>query len=206
MKYEKGMVWVLLSYYRTFYRPRIHYMEGAVNPKEAPAAIYIANHTSLNDAMFLVGSMRNEATILVARDWYEKKKFQWIMKQYECIACDRYGLDTAWLREAMATIKAGRSILIFPEGKTRKDGELNEFKSGFAMLAAMTGAPIICIGASGDYKFMHKTWFVIDKEMKLDRSKGINTEYFKEVCDQLQARVKELKTIAIEKQANKKNK
>lgn len=41
----------------------------------------------------------------------------------------------------------------FPEGKTSKDGNIGEFKSGFVMLSIMTGARIVPFVIDGKYKW-----------------------------------------------------
>lgn len=202
-KYGNILVRLLLWFYRTVYKPKVHYQDGAEEPLSAPPAIYIANHTSLNDAMFLVAAMGNDATILVAKDWYEKKQYNGIMKSYGCIPCDRYGLDTNWLRDGIRILKEGRSVLIFPEGKTRQDGQLNEFKSGFAMLAAMSGAPIVSVGLSGCYHFGRATHYVVDAPAQLDRSKGMQAEYLQAQCNEYQQRIAGLREIALGKTPEK---
>lgn len=66
---------------------------------------------------------------------------------------DRYGVDTGWLRNSKEAVKKGESIIIFPEGKTSKDGNIGEFKSGFVMLSIMTGARIVPFVIDGKYKW-----------------------------------------------------
>ena len=105
--------------------------------------IIIANHTSVIDPLILLTVIKGKKNIVVAKDWYEKKQFHWILSREKCIPCDRYNLDTEWIQLAKKNLAEGKSVIIFPEGKTRQDGELNEFKSGFAFLARYTGIPVL---------------------------------------------------------------
>lgn len=187
---------------RTVFRPCAHADADSENSTAASAAktpsVIIANHTSHKDALFLFSTIRDtDIAMLVARDWYDKPQFNWIMKRAGCIPCDRFGLDTAWLRDALSALKDGKSILIFPEGRTRNDGELNEFKSGFSMLASLSGAPVISIGLSGKYKPFCKTHYVVGAPETLDRTKSMNSEYLKEKSDEFRLTVSRLKKEAL---------
>lgn len=183
---------------RFVYRPCAHYEEDAATVPGEGAAVVIANHTNHKDAVFLMSALGKNTVSLVARDWYEKPKFKWIMKGAGCIPCDRNGLDTEWLREAVDAVKSGKSVLIFPEGRTRKDGELNEFKSGFAMLAALTGAPVISIGLSGQYKLFCRTHYTVGRPQNFDRRCSMKADYLREKSAELRSYVAELKRKSID--------
>ncbi len=167
--------------------------------KVGEPTIYIANHTSLNDPPFLLTLLKGKTSIVVAKDWYEKKNLNWIMRGEACIPCDRYSMDTEWTQKAKKYLQSGYSVIIFPEGKIRTDGELNEFKSGFAFLARYTGVPVIPIGISGIYKFGRKTKTEIGNAEKITRTPGIpssqdlaqKSEYFREIVINLKKKTLE---------------
>ena len=79
-------------------------------------------------------------------------------------------------------------MIIFPEGKCRYAGLLNEFKTGFAFLARSTGAPVLSVGIDGVYKRGHRTQIVVSEPEKIERVKGIpsskhlteRSEYFRQ--------------------------
>ena len=97
-------------------------------------------------------------------------------------------MDTEWALIAKRELEKGNSVIIFPEGKCRYDGLLNEFKTGFAFLARSTGAPVLAVGLDGIYKFGHRTQVVVAEPEKIERVKGIpsskhlaeRSEYFRQ--------------------------
>lgn len=144
---------------RIIFRPKIRYTNKEVLKEyRKKPAIFIVNHTTLYDGIVMFSVLNKyKANILIAKDWYEKKAFKTILEGNRCIPLDRNGLDTNWLRASVKAVKKGESICIFPEGHRSKIDTLDTFKSGFTLLAQMTGAEIIPVYLSGEYsKFIGK--------------------------------------------------
>ncbi len=144
---------------RIIFRPKIRYTNKAILKEyRKKPAIFIVNHTTLYDGIVMFSVLNKyKANILIAKDWYERKAFKTILEGNRCIPLDRNGLDTNWLRASVKAVKKGESICIFPEGHRSKTDTLDTFKSGFTLLAQMTGAPIIPVYLSGEYsKFIGK--------------------------------------------------
>ena len=126
-------------YMLAVYRPR----KTGFRPPEGPV-IYVSNHINHLDGMLLLAALRKlRPCALVARDWFEKPVYRPICEAANCLAVSRQGLDTLWLHAAREKMAAGSSVIIFPEGHTNHGGGMDAFKPGFAMLAAMTGAPVV---------------------------------------------------------------
>ena len=51
--------------------------------------------------------------------------------------------DTTAIETAMQVIRDGEVLGLFPEGTRSKDGNLLRFKSGLALIAQQTGAPVL---------------------------------------------------------------
>ncbi len=176
-------------YFRLGFRPKVSFTDPSVtSTRFKEPSIVIANHTSTSDPILLLSLITRRRSIVVAKDWFEMKKFHWILSRENCIPCDRYNLDTEWALHAKKQLEAGNSVIIFPEGKCREDGLLNEFKSGFAFLARSTGAPVVSVGLDGIYRFGHRTRVVFGNAERICRVKGISSskhlaersEYFRQ--------------------------
>ncbi|MCB0825156.1 MAG: 1-acyl-sn-glycerol-3-phosphate acyltransferase [Armatimonadetes bacterium] len=64
---------------------------------------------------------------------------------------DREGGDTAAIRLAISELKAGRAVLIFPEG-TRGNGQtMGNIQGGISMLAKRSGAQVLPVGLAGTH-------------------------------------------------------
>ena len=195
---SKISFFLLRMYIRIRYMPKAVFTDKTVQTNRVNSpCIIIANHTSVIDPLILLTVIKGKKNIVVAKDWYEKKQFHWILSREKCIPCDRYNLDTEWIQLAKKNLAEGKSVIIFPEGKTRQDGELNEFKSGFAFLARYTGIPVLSLGIDGIYKFGHRTKYIVDVPEKVERTKGVpssedlaqKSEYFRQKVKSLKEKV-----------------
>ena len=184
------VIYTVRVYLFVWYRPKITYVGKTVkSPRLKTPSVIIANHTSMWDPLMMLAIFFYDRSIVVAKDQIEDPHFSWALTRVKCvIPCDRFNLDTEWALIAKREIENGRSVIIFPEGKCRYDGLLNEFKTGFAFLARSTGAPVLSVGLDGTYKFGHRTQVVVDEPEKIERVKGIpsskhlaeRSEYFRQ--------------------------
>lgn len=173
-----GLISLVKGWMRLFYKPRLDYVDASMKEKErAQPCVYIANHTSLKDALLMLSVLPAGTSALIAKDWYDKPMLHWFLKAAGCIPCDRYALDTSWLREARSKLQEGQSILVFPEGKTRKDGKTSAFKPGFAMLAATSGASVVCVAIQAPYRILRSVHIMVDTPIRLDKTKAMNSKY-----------------------------
>ena len=53
------------------------------------------------------------------------------------------------LAGAVALLRSGRSVVVFPEGTRSRDGELGRFRSGAFRLAEQAGVPVVPVGIVG---------------------------------------------------------
>lgn len=186
-------------YMHVVYRPKAHFVDRKIqtNRLKTPC-IVIANHTTIVDPPFLLSILKGKTSVVIAKDWYEKGGINWICRAANGVPCDRFNLDTEWALLAKKQLKKGRSVVIFPEGKCREDGELNEFKSGFAFLARSTGCPVVSIGLDGKYSFGHRIHYVVDVPRVIERTKGLSSSVdLENHSAQFRERVKLLKKCAI---------
>ena len=194
---------LMKAYVYIAFRPKIRYTEpGRKNCKYGEPVIFIGNHTShMDGVMSAMIFDRCKAYIIVAKDWYEKKKINWYLRNNLCVPMDRFNVDTAWLRLAKDAVKGGNSIIIYPEGKTRQEEEPDEFKSGFIMLAMLTGAKIIPFATGEKYNavFGRRQRVLVGEPMLLtEENKGMNPKYleneserFRQAVIQLQNQLKQ---------------
>lgn len=164
-----AFIWL---YIKLLYRPKILYFEPA-RKKEGYGGgnIIIANHTNYRDALlFIIALAGMKPYTIVAKDWYEKGLLGKIMGGNRCIPADRFGLDTGWIRESAAILRAGGNIIVFPEGHTEKTAEMEPYKSGFLMLAALSGAKIVTAHHDRTYRLFRAQHILLDEPVSLSLS------------------------------------
>ena len=113
------------------------------------------NHPMLIDAVLLLGVLPETTCIMKAAIW-----------DSPCLGGGarlagyiRNDSPSGMVKQSVAELQKGRKILIFPEGTRTRDGQvLNDFKSGFALIAKKSRCPVqlICIDCSAAY--LGKNW------------------------------------------------
>ncbi len=112
-------------------------------PHGEGAAIYFANHTSHLDTLVIWSALPEQARRLTspaaAEDyWNATAVRRWMAQEvFDAVLIPREGItrENNPLDRLAACLESGRSILIFPEGTRRTDGEVGAFKSGLYHLA-----------------------------------------------------------------------
>lgn len=139
--------WTVDSHVRKFCRPFA--LEGAENLEGIGGPLLIvANHTSHFDTVIVLSVLPNriyDKTAVVAaadRMYRERIKGMWHSLRYNAFPITRGGG-----REALAysqwLLHHGWSLLIFPEGKRSRTGDLMPFHGGPAILALGQSVPIL---------------------------------------------------------------
>ncbi|KRB73811.1 glycerol acyltransferase [Nocardioides sp. Root190] len=66
----------------------------------------------------------------------------WFLRRAGQVPLDRFHTDPRAVRTALHVLREGNPVGVFPEG-TRGPGDLEEFHTGAAYLALVTGAPVV---------------------------------------------------------------
>ena len=127
------------------------------------AAVICPNHTSLSDPFFVVfafgrrHTMRAMAKIEIMR-W---PVVGWILSKAGVFGVDRGAADIGAVKTSLRFLKEGCKLLLFPEGTRVGEGESVEAKTGAAMFAVRTGAPIVPVYVPANKRWFRPTTVVI---------------------------------------------
>lgn len=126
-------------------------VEAAEGARTVPEAIFMANHTSAADIVVIFVALCRDVRFVAKRGLFWIPFLGWSMWLAGFIPVDRERKDKA--REAFDRIgkhlRAGVSVLVFPEGTRSRDGKLGAFKRAGFLLAMRAGLPIVPVGISG---------------------------------------------------------
>ena len=116
-----------------------------------PQAVFMSNHESLVDIPLLFVGIRQDVRFLAKRVLFFVPFLGWSMWAAGFVPVDRRRTDKA--ADVFLTlekrVKAGNSILVFPEGTRSRSGELQSFRRSGFLLALRTGLPIVPVAVSG---------------------------------------------------------
>ena len=140
------------------------------NKIEEGPQIFVSNHQSFIDALVL-GSLLPRSilynTMFLAIDWYFKKGIlKSLVVNGNVIVVDINKNIKKSVEEIAAHVKAGRNVLIFPEGARTKNGKVNKFKKVFAIIAKELDVEVQCLGIKGAFE-------AYSRYMKFPKSKKI---------------------------------
>ena len=107
--------------------------------------VVVANHLSMLDPIFIAMAYGYgpKFSIMGKAELFRNPILAWFFRQLGGFPVERGTGDTAALDKAIADVKNGQGMIIFPEGTRGTGDEMLRMKSGAFMVAAATGADII---------------------------------------------------------------
>lgn len=153
MKKSKIKHELILKLAEFCYKPEIIFENEKIQGRELKEpCVIICNHSAIQDGPILRYLFNDENICsLVAKDMMDKIKWKYIVSNASCIPVDRNNASTAWLHDCVTELKNGNSVVIFPEGTTHKENDIDEFKSGFVLLAKTAGVKVLPVATNGIY-------------------------------------------------------
>jgi 1-acyl-sn-glycerol-3-phosphate acyltransferase len=127
-------------------------VSGTENLPKDRGALYVPNHRSIFDIVFLVPYMCVPYSIISKKEVDKIPFLRFWMRQLHCFFLDRNDLKSglAMVTDATERLKNGTNILIFPEGtRSREEGKLLDFHAGSFKPAIRAGAPVIPVTIIG---------------------------------------------------------
>jgi 1-acyl-sn-glycerol-3-phosphate acyltransferase len=122
-----------------------------------PTSVFVCNHVSNIDppALFMV---LPRIAVILKRELRRIPLLGYVMEMGGFIYVDRQarGSRRDALEKAVATLKSGISLLVFPEGTRSRDGRLLPFRPGPFTIAIEAQKPIVPITVHGARELMPK--------------------------------------------------
>lgn len=128
--------------------PFVHFYLGLTRegtghlPRRGPA-IVVCNHASYMDAIILGSAAPRPIHFLVLRWMYDLILIRWFYWGMGTVPVRAEGQDSRAIKQSLRLLSDGRVLGIFPEGTRSADGRLSEPRHGAAMIAALSGAPVV---------------------------------------------------------------
>ena len=136
------------------------------------ACIICTNHSSIVDPVLLAMAMTKKhhprfmAKIEIAR----VPVLGWLLKKAGMFFVDRGAGDVGAIRKALALLKSGEMVMIFPEGTRVGDEDAVAAKSGAVRLAAKLGVPIIPAYIERKKKLFRRNRVTIGQPYYIDKT------------------------------------
>ncbi|MEA1933017.1 MAG: AMP-binding protein [Thermodesulfobacteriota bacterium] len=129
---------------------------GTENLAHDRAVIFIANHASNIDPIWIFGSIpwniRRKTFILGKAELLQYPILSFFLSRLNMIGVERSGNVMSAINRAKDMLNKGNNLLIFPEGTRTRTGKMGNFRTGAARLMKETGATVIPIRIRGSYE------------------------------------------------------
>lgn len=151
---------------------------GLERPLEAPSYLVMANHVSLFDVPALYAVMPFEMKAIAKKELTYIPVFGWALALGGAVVVDRKSRARAIasVNKAGETMRAGQSVLMFPEGTRSTTGTLGPLKKGPFHLALAARVPILPVALTGTEAILAKgDWRVHPGSIHLSVGNPIST-------------------------------
>ncbi|MBQ8792582.1 MAG: 1-acyl-sn-glycerol-3-phosphate acyltransferase [Clostridia bacterium] len=172
------------------------------------ACIIASNHTSNLDAPLLAVHTWEKKYYLAKKEMVKNKFIGGIVKSWGAIPIDRNGNDVVAIKECLKKLKAGKKLVIFPEGTRQhnENMELGQVKQGTAMLAIKGKVPIVPMFIVNKPKFWHRNTVIIGEPFELSDfyGKRLGSDEMANASKIVEEKLNELREYAINSLTKKK--
>ncbi|MBX3407835.1 MAG: 1-acyl-sn-glycerol-3-phosphate acyltransferase [Phycisphaeraceae bacterium] len=177
--------WLVMLPVTLLYRFRIF---GAGNLPRRGGLLVVCNHQSHWDPPILGISFRTRNMASIGREGlFRVPVLSQIIRGLGCIPIKEDEGDAGAIRAAIAELKRGRVMLIFPEGTRTPDGEIKEFKRGAWVLLSRAKVDVLPAAIEGAFDswprsnhlpslFGHRIAVSLGKPIPFDELKALGPE------------------------------
>jgi 1-acyl-sn-glycerol-3-phosphate acyltransferase len=134
---------------------RVHDHEISKIPLHGPLII-VANHVNFLDVPLLYTHLQPRSVTGFAKiETWNNPAIGALFSIGQAIPIRRGEVDRSAVRQALEALKNGQILALAPEGTRSGDGRLQKGRTGVAMLALASGAPILPVAYYGGERFRH---------------------------------------------------
>ncbi|PIW47838.1 MAG: 1-acyl-sn-glycerol-3-phosphate acyltransferase [Zetaproteobacteria bacterium CG12_big_fil_rev_8_21_14_0_65_54_13] len=118
--------------------------------------ILVSNHLCGLDPLLIQAAVNRPLRFLMSREYYHK---MWYARRgfdlAGAIPVNPGGANRHAVREAIAAVRAGHALCLFPEGAANPPIPMHRILPGAALIARESGAPVVPLRVSGVLPFDH---------------------------------------------------
>ncbi len=128
-------------------------------PDPEGPAIFAANHASAIDIWVAVAAIPRSVRFVAKAEVFRWPVFGWYMTMGGHVPVDRrdHARAVESLSRAAGRVRAGTSLIVFPEGTRSRDGLVHAFKKGPFAIAGQAGVPVVPVAITGAGKVTPKS-------------------------------------------------
>ena len=148
--------WLMRAMTRT-YLVGLFRVIGAENvPRTGPLIICPSHSGTLDPPMVPAFTPRSDAWSMAKSEYFRGGLNEFLFRQYHAFPVVRHSADRNALRRSFDLLKAGRALVIYPEGTRVESGVLATPEPGAGFIAQKAGCPVLPVGLTGTRECLPK--------------------------------------------------
>jgi 1-acyl-sn-glycerol-3-phosphate acyltransferase len=135
---------------RLIFIPRRLHVDGLHKvPKTGPVLV-VGNHIATLDPP-LTGALikRFDVHYMAKSEYFEKRWQRWLFSGYNAFPVVRHSPDRTSLKQALAILRRGHVLMMYPEGTRSTDLQMHRPYAGAGFLARKSAVPIVPVAVWG---------------------------------------------------------
>ena len=148
--------WLMRTMTRT-YLIGLFRVVGAENvPRTGPLIICPNHSATLDPPMVPAFTSRGDTWSMAKSEYFRGGIVDFMFRKYHAFPVVRHTADRAALKRSLDLLKAGHSLIIYPEGTRVESGVLASPEPGAGFIAQKAGCPVVPVGLSGTRECLPK--------------------------------------------------
>ncbi len=182
---------------------------GRENLPDRPFLV-TSNHYTLADPIFITSALRPKdlPRFMAKSEVFKFKPLGLFLTMCGAYPISRGGSDLSAIKKTLEILKAGRNVMIFPEGTRVKTEDASAAKTGAALIAAKAGVLVLPVYISPGRKlfiskvFLHfgEPYYVTNTEKKP------TSEFYREAAEDMMSRIYKLMNNPLKRELRKQKK
>ncbi len=147
---------VMRTITRTYLVGLFHVVGVENIPRTGPLIICPNHSATLDPPMVPAFVLRNDTWSMAKSEYFKRPLSRFIFSAYHSFPVVRHTADRVAVRHAFDLLKAGHSVIIYPEGTRVESGVLAAPEPGAGFIAQKAGCPVLPVGLTGTRECLPK--------------------------------------------------
>ena len=148
--------WLMRAMTRTYLVGLFRVMGVENVPRTGPLIICPSHSGTLDPPMVPAFTPRSDAWSMAKSEYFRGGLNEFLFRQYHAFPVVRHSADRNALRRSFDLLKAGQTLVIYPEGTRVESGVLATPEPGAGFIAQKAGCPVLPVGLTGTRECLPK--------------------------------------------------
>jgi 1-acyl-sn-glycerol-3-phosphate acyltransferase len=114
--------------------------------------LVVSNHQSYLDPILAAIPIYRPFNPMARATLFRVGAFSWLIRSVYAFPVKLGRADVGAMKEALRRLRAGRIVLVFPEGTRTRDGSIGQLQAGIILMAQRAGVPVLPMVIEGAYE------------------------------------------------------